>query len=85
MLATVVGIKKLDFSGKDGQVKRTMFYLNFPGENVEGNEVGSVSWDEIAKKKSPPEYSVGEIIEVEYNKYGKLVLVEQITEVKKGA
>jgi len=76
MMATVVGVKRLNFDGKEGKVKRTMFYLTFPAENVEGNEVGSASWDEIAKKKGPPPYEVGEVIEVEYNKYGKLMLVD---------
>ena len=71
MMATVVGVKKLDFTGNDGQVKRTIFYLNLPDENVEGYEVGSVSWDEL-KKQAPPKYELGEVVEVQYNKYGKL-------------
>ena len=74
MEALVVGIKKLDFTANDGPVRRTQFYLNFPSDNVEGQDVGSLSWDEM-RNGPPPNIGVGELIQVEYNKSGKLRLV----------
>lgn len=86
MQAEVVGIKRSDFTSREGEhVKRQTWYLNIPGgESVEGYEVGSVSWDEL-KKGLPPEFALGELIEVEYNKYGRLTLSELPAAPKKGA
>jgi hypothetical protein len=76
MQATVHGIKKLDFTGREGdKVKKTIYYVGFENENVEGQEVGNVVWDELKSKEKAPDCAVGEVIEVEYNKYGKLRIV----------
>lgn len=78
MQAEVVGIKRLDFTGRDGKaVKKTMLYVVFNGDNVEGHETGVTSWDELAKGKAPLT-ALGEVIEVEYNKYGKLIFLEKM-------
>lgn len=77
MQAIVVGIKELDFKADDGPVKRTVYYVNHPASDVEGYETGSVSWDEL-RKGAPPLIGIGEVIDVEYNRRGKLVLSEKI-------
>ena len=73
MKAVLVGIKALDFKGEDGPVKMTKWFLNFPGDGVEGHEVGWITWDEM-KRGKPPIFKPGEEVTVAYNKYGKLNL-----------
>jgi len=67
MEAIVVGIRKMDFTASDGRVKRTVYYVNHPGRDVEGFETGHVSWDEI-RNGPPPLHAIGEVIEVEHGK-----------------
>lgn len=62
--AVIVGIKKSEFEGKEGKVKSTKYFVNFAGQNTEGFETGSVSWNEI-KNGPPPKHAIGEIIEIE--------------------
>lgn len=72
MDAVVVGKKLVDFEDEKGKaVKMTKFFINMPEENVEGYAVGSVSWNEIRNGASP-EIALGDVIEVEYNKNGRL-------------
>jgi len=75
--ALVVGIKKLDFKTDGGeQVKRTIWYLNLEEENVEGYAIDQTSWNEITDGK-PPAIAVGELVEVNYNKRGKLMMAKK--------
>ena len=84
MIATIVGIKRVDFTDKDrNRVMQMKYFLTVPGDNVEGQEVGAVSWDEL-KKGSPPKLALGELIDVEYNKYGRLIMSDSMGG-KKGA
>ena len=73
MEAVVVGIKKVNFTpqGEKDPVKRTVYFVNHPGENVEGFESNKVSWDEVTKGE-PPKIAIGEIIEVEMGNNSKL-------------
>lgn len=73
MDAKVVGKKLVDFVDEktSERVRMTKFFLNLPGENVTGFEVGSVSWNEM-RNGAAPVIAVGDVIEVEYNKYGRL-------------
>jgi hypothetical protein len=69
MEAIIVGIKKLDYESAKGPVKATMYYVNHPGEEMEGYEAGEIYWNEL-KKGAPPNHAIGEIIEVETGRYG---------------
>ena len=75
MQAIVVGTKRLSFIGKDNSpVRMTKYFLNVPEDNVEGHGVDTMNWNEVTKGK-PPAYGIGEVIDVEYSKTGKLTPV----------
>ena len=73
MKAKIVGMKKLDFQGNEGPVKITMYYLNMRSENVECYETNVTSHNEL-RNGPPPPIKIGDEIDVEYNKNGKLRL-----------
>jgi len=72
MKANVVGIQKVEFTGKDGkEVKLTKYYVTHKKQNVDGEAVGHVTWNEI-NNGSPPGYKLKDKIEVAYNERGTL-------------
>ena len=79
MEAIVVGIKKMDFQGSDGPVKRTTYYVNHPGRDVEGFETGYLSWDEL-RNGPPPLHAIGEVIEVEHGRRSLQFPLPKITD-----
>ena len=73
MTATIVGIKRLNFTdrGTGEVIDREMYYLTIPGEDMEGQEVEKMSHD-ITRHGKPPKRAVGDTMEVEYNKNGRI-------------
>jgi len=72
MKATIVGIQSIDFKDRDGElVKLTKYHLVVDTDEIEGNEVDTLSWNELVKG-SPPSRKLNDIVDVEYNKRGKL-------------
>jgi len=74
--ANVVGIQKTDFTGRDGAVKLTKYHLVLaPNKNKpdEGSTVDTLGFNEMMYG-SPPPIKIGETIDVNYTKNGKLEL-----------
>jgi len=73
MKAKVTGLKRTDFAGRDGQVKRVAYHLLLEKGNIdEGQAVDKLSFDEMANGKAP-EHKVGDTVNVEYNDKGRLI------------
>ena len=73
MKAKITGIKKTNFAGKDGQVKRVAFHMLLEKGNVdEGQAVDKLSFDEMINGNAP-EHKVGDTVNVEYNDKGRLI------------
>jgi hypothetical protein len=79
MQVQVIGKKAMDFMGKEGPVRMTHFYVAFASEGVEGHETGVVKWDEIWTGRRAPNYSIGEIVEAQYNNRGYLKFPAEVT------
>jgi len=77
MKAKIVGIKRTDFTGDNGQVKRTSFHvvIDKSSDVDEGQSVDMIGWDELQDGKPPAELKVGAEVQVQYNKKGKLSIV----------
>jgi len=76
MKANVVGIQKTDFQGRDGAVKLTKYHLVLAPskQNPEaGSTVDTLGFNEMLNG-SPPPIKIGETIDVQYTKNGKLEL-----------
>ena len=74
MIGKVVGIKNQDFMGSNGPVKRQIYYLIVPGEDVQGHAVAETAHNLM--NGPPPRHTVGEEMEVEYNEKGKLRIMQ---------
>ncbi|MCL2820980.1 MAG: hypothetical protein FWD38_09190 [Oscillospiraceae bacterium] len=73
MTAKVVGIKKTDVTINGERIKSTKFNLVLDSEvnGLTGHDVDVLSWNEL-NLGEPPSIEVGNEIEVEYQKTGKL-------------
>ncbi len=73
MKGTVIGVRKLDFKGKDGeQVKKTQYWVTFKSRGTEGVEAEKITWDPSFEKAEAPDYAVGEVVEVGFNRNKRL-------------
>lgn len=73
MKGTILGIRKLDFVGRDGEpVKKTQYWVGFKARGTEGQQAEKIGWDENFENTAAPDYSVGEVVEVERSVKGRL-------------
>jgi hypothetical protein len=75
MKATVVGFKKTDFQGDRGPVKTVKYFLVIDSgdDGLVGKETNELSWNEI-ENGNAPSITVGQEIEVNYNRRGRPIL-----------
>ena len=69
----IVGLKRVDFKDKDGsQIQGVKVYVNLPEDNVEGMATDSFFLSDNKFADIHDALCVGSLIDVHYNKYGKI-------------
>lgn len=69
----LVGIRPMDFTGRDGnRVRKTSFFYTFNDKGIQGvgTDKVSINTDELAGMEYVP--AVGDLFGCVYNKYGKV-------------
>ena len=80
MNATVVGKKKISFTSKDGhEINGANLHINYEENGVEG--LAAEKFFISAVKFNANDISVGDTINVLYNKYGKVEKVEIVDDI----
>jgi len=78
MKAKIVGIKRLDFEGEDGKSvnlhQYNVVFNDATDTDMEGQSVAKVSWN-VNARGAAPAHKTGDVIEILYNKSGKLTYV----------
>lgn len=74
---TVIGIQKVDFKAQDGNViKGTKLYLTFDKDYVDGKACETIF---VKESISLVGIEVGDLITVNYNKFGKVQDVKLVS------
>jgi hypothetical protein len=73
MKGTVIGVRDLDFKGRNGErVKKTQYWVSFKNKGTEGVEVEKITWDPEYEEEEAPNFAVGEVVKVGFNRYQRL-------------
>lgn len=76
-MAEIVGIRNVKFQGNNGQISGISLYYTEDAYGVEGKQTGKVFLsDNLLQRIECPH--VGDFVEFQYNKYGKVVSINII-------
>jgi hypothetical protein len=55
----------------------TQFWVSYKGKGTEGFEAEKITWRPENEKEKSPSFAVGEVVEVEFNRRGRLQFAEE--------